>query len=208
MILIGDTHGKIEKLVRIVDKLPLGKRVVQLGDMGLGFAGVHLPHLRNNFQFIRGNHDSPSLCQNHANYLGEYGYLSDEKTFYIGGAFSIDRAHRVEGISWWCDEELSTTELNKAVEFYTASKPRIVISHECPSKAGVAMLRALSGPYFAAKQDCCNSRTSQALQAMFDVHQPEQWVFGHYHVDADFDIGGKTKFHCCAELSTYEVETC
>jgi hypothetical protein len=38
---------------------------------------------------------------------------------------------------------------------------------------------------------------------MFEAHQPETWVFGHYHVDRDFELKG-THFRCCAELSTFE----
>lgn len=204
MILIGDTHGKTAKLVQILDKLPPEKRVIQLGDMGLGFAGVDLPQQRNNFQFIRGNHDDPAECRKHPNYLGDYGFLPKEETFYIGGAFSIDRAYRVQGISWWSDEELSTLELGRAFDLYVASKPRIVISHECPSHAGFQMLQTQHGPYFAAKGDCCHSRTSQALQAMFEAHAPERWYFAHYHIDSEFEIG-PTKFRCCAELSACEV---
>lgn len=35
------------------------------------------------------------------------------------------------------------------------------------------------------------------MQIMLDAHQPERWIFGHYHVDKDFYTPGyKTKFRC------------
>ena len=64
------------------------------------------------------------------------------------------------------------------------------------------------GTYFSAKQECCTSRTSQTLQSMLEFHQPEEWVFGHYHVDKTFFLQGcRTKFTCVAELSQYELKT-
>ena len=43
------------------------------------------------------------------------------------------------------------------------------------------------------------SRTRQAFQAMFEAHQPDLWVFGHWHHSFDGVLDG-TRFVCLNEL--------
>lgn len=219
--IIGDIHGQTttyQKWIR--DNLDPSQRSIQIGDMGLGFAGVGLPApgqppFEGDHQFFRGNHDSPDKCRAHKNYLGDYGYEAASGIFYVAGAFSIDRAYRIEGISWWADEELSYTELGKAIDLYLQVKPRFVLSHEAPAKAGTVLLSTLLGPYFMAKGGCVNSRTAQALEAMLSFHAPEKWIFGHYHIDKHFHVPGyDTEFICLGGIMipgeqphTYELET-
>ena len=218
---IGDIHGWTKTYQKwIQNNLAPAQRSIQIGDMGLGFAGVGLPApgmppFTGDHKFFRGNHDSPEKCRAHKNYLGDFGYLPDDKIFYLAGAFSIDRIYRTEGVSWWRDEELSYEELNKAVDLYAEVKPRFVLSHETPEKAAKFLLYDLQGPYFAAKLDCAGSRTSQALQVMLNIHQPEKWIFGHYHVDKHFYLPHMdTEFICLGGIMndgeqphTYELET-
>jgi len=103
---------------------------------------------------------------------------------------------RVQGESYWIDEELSYPELAKAINLYSAVRPRFVLSHEAPSKATETLLYSLMGAYFAEKGKCAMSRTAQALQSMLDIHQPEKLVFGHYHVEKEFDVPSyTTKVH-------------
>lgn len=200
---IGDAHGKMMRLDQLVERSP-DHLIIQVGDMGFGFREV--PEFPERFFFIRGNHDSPALARAHQNYLGDYG--GDEKLFYLSGAVSIDRDLRTSGVSWWPDEELSIDELGKAVDQYKTLKPKVVVSHEAPVAAVERVLRDLIGEYFSAKKDCRESRTSQALQAMLEAHQPELWVFGHYHVDAEFTLDEfpRTRFVCLGELSAKEME--
>lgn len=223
MIYIGDCHGKTPQFTWMLKHGMKpeyrNKQYFQLGDMGLGFRGVHLEHL-DQLQFIRGNHDDPAICKVHPCYAGEYGYIPEEELFFLGGAWSIDAKWRTEGISWWRDEEQSIEELNKAHQLYLEVKPRIVATHEAPTVAALTMLNNLMIPlskddsatsvvkgeeysYYKAKLGCVNTRTSQALQQMFEAHKPEHWVFGHYHVEKDFEVEG-TQFHCLPELMAKE----
>jgi hypothetical protein len=225
LIFVGDVHGKTKQLEQYLwSPERIGKRVFQLGDMGIGFKGVTLREFSPKyFLWIRGNHDAPDWCRQHPNYAGDYGYLPEDKLFFLGGAWSIDWKWRVEGISWWHDEELSIEELNKAHQIYIDSKPEIVATHEAPTAAALEMLNNLvlakrteagytdstlakgeDYEYYKAKLGCANTRTSQALQQMFEIHQPKHWVFGHYHVRKDFTING-TQFHCLPELDTLEI---
>jgi hypothetical protein len=237
MFFIGDCHGRIKQYRALIRALPEGAKSLQLGDMGIGFKGVHLfpggSLLRGDHSFIRGNHDSPAMCRKHKCYKGEWGYDSSEELFYLGGAWSIDQEWRTENVSWWRDEELSYAELDKAYQLYVQTKPRIVATHEAPCLAAWRMLGSLvegqngivgvsyqahepcptdqsvrlkgdEYAYYKSKLGCVNTRTSQALQRMFEEWQPEYWLFGHYHRDMDFRIG-RTQFSCLNELTLKEI---
>lgn len=221
MFFIGDVHGKTAQLLKLIEKTD--GPVFQLGDMGLGFPGVVLPP-QTNLQFIRGNHDDPAACQAHPNYAGEFGYLSEHDLFFLGGAWSIDYgwrqawnlARKMEGDPrrvYWDNEELSQEQLDEAIKLYIKSKPRIVATHEAPTDAAKYLLNyPHAGAFRSEKAECANTRTSQALQKMLDAHQPEHWVFGHYHRDLEFtlvkdNVPQKTRFNCLNELSIKEILT-
>lgn len=207
MLVIGDVHGKVKQYL---DRVGTADSSFQLGDMGLGFKGVNLPVMDKAHKFIRGNHDNPAVCKEHPNYAGEYGYVPEHQLFYLGGAWSIDQAYRTEGISWWRDEEQSYAELQKALEVYEECKPKVVLTHDCPEKIGELVVSNGPGffliggdgkPQLAGK---ITTRTGQALQQMWEKHQPELWIFGHYHIPFNMVIGG-TRFMCLNELETYTI---
>lgn len=214
LTVIGDVHGHVDRYIAKLAALPHDRITVQVGDMGVGFSGIKLPVLEPRHRFFRGNHDRPDAARAHPNYMGamektpglDFGLWPHASMFWLAGAWSIDAAWRIEGVSWWRDEELSQVELNKAFDLYVKNKPRFVLSHDCPTRANNVLLHELKGGYFTAKQECGKSRTCQAMQAMLEAHQPEEWVFGHYHVDKAFTVPGfKTRFQCVGELSTYDL---
>jgi hypothetical protein len=43
------------------------------------------------------------------------------------------------------------------------------------------------------------------LEELFNIHKPELWVFGHYHVSRTVEEQG-TRFVCLNELETLDVE--
>lgn len=211
--LIGDVHGKWLDYSNILHAIPMGERSIQLGDMGIGFKNdrvLRTGKAMKDHKFFRGNHDNPAECRAHPNYYGDWKYDPVTKIFNVAGAFSIDYAWRVDGINWWRDEELPYGELDEVVDWYSQCKPEIMLSHECPSTVTPMLLSELivgygSGEYFRAKLECAKSRTSAALQRMFEIHQPKQWFFGHYHIDRAFELNG-TAFRCLAELSHTSIE--
>lgn len=186
---IGDVHGNIS---RYRNALGIATHSVQLGDMGAGF--VHIPEMDKNDRFIRGNHDDPEICRNHPNYIPD-GYF-EEGIFYMGGGLSIDKEWRTPGVSWWEGEELSITELNQMVDLYASLKPIIVATHEAPISAS----RILHSHHTYD-----DSRTSQALQAMFEIHQPHLWIHAHHHINAE-NLIGRTRFVSLSELDHIDVE--
>lgn len=193
MYLIGDVHGHFDEYEEIVSRVT--DETIQLGDFGIGFperrarSGYefqkvnsltnHVSDIKN--KFIRGNHDNPEFCRMHPNYLGDFGVYNG--IFFVSGAFSIDRGVEVGGIKWWEDEELSTEQCYAALDLYEKEKPKIVISHECPTSALSQM-----------KSHQIKTRTNQFLEALLQVHQPDDWYYGHFHNSYELSIQG-TRFH-------------
>lgn len=206
MIFVGDVHGQLDRFRRDMKRkrkeFP-NETFVQVGDLGLGFPKSESPVLPQDCKFIRGNHDNPPVCREHPNYLGDYGVteIDGHKIFFLGGAWSIDRPYRVEGVSWWPEEELMIVELNDALDLYIAEKPDIVVTHDGPQHATTWILnRFLLTSTNAGRMESPQvTRTGQALYAMFEEHQPKLWVFGHWHCSWIKKIKG-TVFMCVNEL--------
>lgn len=207
---IGDVHGKYEPYKRLIKN---GPPSIQIGDMGVGFRRTQGPKMgevyRNpphymmqpDHRFIRGNHDNPQECKKQSQYIPD-GHVENGMMF-VGGAVSIDRAYRIEGFSWWPDEELTTEELNQLVDKYREVKPRIMVTHDCPEGLAQAMLNATGS--WQKLDPKFSSRTRQALEAMWQSHSPELWVFGHWHVSFDHVLRG-TRMKCLAELEHFDVD--
>lgn len=171
--------------------------MIQVGDLGLGFvpSAFVRRHVtsRNDLWFIRGNHDSPAECRKNPRYLGDFG--SSGPAFWVSGAWSIDQRMRTEGVSWWKDEELSSSQMREAFDLYCSERPRMMITHDGP----------LSIFEVGGEMEIRNyqaSATASLLQAMLESHQPEMWVFGHHHVSREFGVG-PTCFRCLAELENW-----
>lgn len=188
---IGDIHGDWEYYNHITETT---KDTIQVGDFGCGFEKyipVKLNHqsiVDNNHQMFRGNHDDPAKIKLLPNYIEDGTFDKSGDVFCIGGAESIDKNDRIEGVSWWPDEELSMEQFYSIMDKYEAEKPDIVATHDCP----IDVYRTMDSYKLWFKP----SRTSQALSSMFYIHKPKIWVFGHHHIPFDKEIDG-TRFICC-----------
>jgi hypothetical protein len=190
---VGDVHGKIGEYLAICSEC---KESVQVGDMGLGFKGVYLPHDEiMNHRFIRGNHDDPNACAVHPYWIPDGSYDYEKGIMYIGGAWSIDHAYRIEGVSWWRDEEVSTERLYEMIDFAERVKPKIMITHDFPE--GVITELFFNTPI--------RTRTQSALEMIRQVIKPELWIGGHWHFSVDKVIDG-TRFICLNELQYIDLE--
>ena len=104
----------------------------------------------------------------------------------IGGAKSIDKAHRTEFIDWWSQEEMCFSEqqhvLNKLDEYNW--EVDYVLSHAAP--------RTILRDIFPNEPQLTG--TSNTEKFLAHIHQYlsfKQWYFGHYHLDRDLG-----KYHC------------
>lgn len=206
---IGDVHGKYNRYRELIRNVP---RSIQVGDMGVGFIGEISGRLLQNppydamvqgdHRFIRGNHDNPAVCAKHSQWIPD-GTIEGNMMF-VGGAVSIDRQYRIEGRSWWPDEELSYPALDVITGKYLSVKPEVMVTHECPEEVAQEILQRLSIPGVKLDPQFA-SRTRQAFQAMWSAHSPKLWVFGHWHVPFDHVLRG-TRFVCLPELAVLDID--
>lgn len=205
---IGDVHGKYTPYKKLIRN---GPPSIQVGDMGIGFRRIsgpnkgeiygNPPHYlmkENRAFFIRGNHDNPEECRKHSQWIPD-GYFENGFMF-LGGTASSDSTLRTKNYNWWEDEELSQQELNELIQKYVELKPHTMVSHDCPSEVA----DVLNNFELFDK-----SRTQQALQAMWNGHSPDLWIFGHHHKHCWLDLEKdkkNTKFICLAELEYLDID--
>lgn len=198
MLVIGDIHGKYTDYLKLLYRYH-GEPSVQIGDFGFGFGPV--PGRPKDSWFFRGNHDSPDEARQDSHYLGDYGIreIDGVKFFFLGGAWSIDWRGRQPGVSWWFDEELSQQELDRAIALYSEVRPDIVLSHDGPNQATELLVSLVP-----VHKPLTPTRTGEALTKMYEIHQPAQWIFGHWHARWARTIG-RTDFRCLAELGWCQI---
>jgi len=179
--IIGDVH--------IIQNI---KKSIQVGDFG--FRKEHEWHLQNidssNHKIVFGNHDDYNFL-NEKHSLKNWSY--ENNIFTIRGAESIDRYRRTEGVDYFSNEELNYTEFDEVIENYINIKPKIVISHDCPK----SICTSLFGIHD-------KNITRSGLDALFEIHKPDIWIFGHHHRSINTNIL-KTNFICLKELETYKL---
>lgn len=198
---ISDVHANWDTYTKLCEQ---HEHTVQVGDFGMGFERPPhrvVPYLSKNHRFIRGNHDDPAKCKAHPNYIpdGTIEILGSTKVMFIGGAWSIDRALRTEGLNWWSDEQLSYMQFQDLIDIYKDEKPDMMVTHDCPTDFARKFILGAHKPSYP-------STTGSAFQVMRQIHQPKIWVFGHWHLDIDIEFEG-TRFLCSKETAIYNHGT-
>lgn len=190
---VGDVHGKIPQYLDVIKD---ADHSIQVGDMGIGF--VDVPVMPKQHRWIRGNHDNPTLASEHPNCIADGTIYNG--MLCIGGAWSIDSEYRTEGLDFWTDEELSYQRLFKIIEFACDYKPKIMVTHDCPT----SMIPHLF-PFAASNY---RSRTQNALDVILNDVKPDLWVFGHWHKSVDICNRAlyPTRFVCLNELEYKDIE--
>jgi hypothetical protein len=217
---IGDVHGLFRRYLDLANR---STHSLQVGDMGFDYDPLY--QLDPAFhKFIGGNHDNYtrgecpgctgddcSRCQGRGfsfinmppHCLPDFGIWSVPGVgdiFYARGAWSIDWKDRTPGHSWWDDEEMKAIRIGQAHQLYMDIKPKIVVTHTCPDSIVERIpFKRIFGPQMH------HPRTEQFLEHMFSAHQPEIWLFGHYHCNWDQVIRG-TRFVCIDELFCFDFD--
>ena len=204
MRFFGDLHGKVFEYFGQAAEVA---ESIQVGDFGFGFMSPKLTEASIRFQdsgnhiFIRGNHEAPEVFRKAPGWVEDGSYIPHLEMMLIGGARSIDHGTRVEGFDWWPDEELSQDELDTIYRTYCMVRPRIMVTHDVADGAAHAMFdMAIPNRRFEY-----TSITRIALQRMWDFHQPDLWVFGHWHHTQKKKIGN-TEFVCVGKNEYIDID--
>ena len=203
--IIGDIHGRSRKHFEIATGADYS---IALGDIGFDYEYLKTLDPEKH-RCLAGNHDRYDIIYKYPHFLGDFGtYTIDNPQqipfdcFFIRGGYSIDKAYRTEGISWWANEELSWEQMNECVKEYKRVKPDVVISHECPAEII---------PYVVQNNfNITPSSTSRLLNELLTAHQPELWFFGHLHNTCEYHDDRKqekkTIFYALDELDYIDLQ--
>lgn len=186
------------------------KVIVQLGDWGLwnhtqwgmNFIDTVSAWLEQEdcwLFWIKGNHENHDLLlnsvQNGVRYPdcpvevapriwhlpnGTYFSIGEMSFLVCGGAVSVDKAWRTEGVDWWRDEEITYGDL------LHCTRPEIdvvdvLLSHDAPSHVPLDTL--LDSHHFSLGHKLDNESAGQRklLAELCDAVQPQFVFHGHYH---------------------------
>ena len=106
---------------------------------------------------------------------GQVFTIENKKFFAMGGAYSIDKYMRQEGISWWPQELPNDEEYKEATENLLKSNDiDYIISHTAPRE----IIRRMG--YYP---DAHDMELTGYLEWIMYEHKFTHWFFGHFHED-------------------------
>jgi hypothetical protein len=198
--IIGDIHGNIEFLNSYIKEY-IPSILILLGDCGFYWVNkegnpicninkIDTRYTGTKIYWLPGNHENWQQIE----YLhGRWGYcpvhiadsifycpigsnliINDYRIIFIGGADSIDKEHRVEGVSWFPQEVLNDQDylfIQKANP-KTSKLKTIICSHTCPEHFDMNM-----GFDSYRFKDPSRRILSETLKH----YRPEYWFAGHWH---------------------------
>lgn len=107
--------------------------------------------------------------------------ICGKSIFAFGGAESTDKAHRIEGESWWSQEVPTFEELEAAEETVAKLKQAdYVITHDAPARL-LPILHREHGNILAY---------NEAFDRWVDKLEFKIWFFGHHHANEAFETNG------------------
>jgi len=111
---------------------------------------------------------------------GEIYQIQGKKILTFGGAESIDKLNRIDGISWWKEEIPSYAEMDHCLDNLNEHnfKVDIIVAHTCPSFI-VPMITNYS-------EYTLQDPTTKMLEHIVRSTTFEDYYCGHWHIDRDY----------------------
>ena len=177
--------------------------ILQLGDFGvwpdragqdyLARVSKALAEAEAELWFIDGNHeDFPQLARLASDRTPDGRVVVRPRLFHLprgyrwtwhglrwlgcGGAVSLDRAQRTEGVDWWPDEEITDAQEAAVI---AGGHADVLVSHDCPS--GVAHTFGRPPPQWDPADLARSDAHRRRLQRIVDGVQPSRIMHGHLH---------------------------
>ena len=226
LYITGDKHQDYN---RLFSKIELGKlnendTIIVLGDMGLFWrhdkkdANEIIKFYEENYTcnlyFIDGNHENFKILnsleedENGMGYVSEHirhlkrgrRYIIDGKSFLtIGGADSVDKFRRTEGLSWWKEEAITDEDISRVKETYYD----YILTHTCPTKIfneNKIYLCTLGNIVDDDNPDFHISGNQLDKILKNKNINFGHWYFGHYHQDIHINDKFTCLYHSLEEL--------
>lgn len=195
---LGDIHGNWNPLIKRIDEYDIRDcTIICVGDIGLGFKSYNRQEeelskvnekfrkRRIKFFGIRGNHDDPHYFDggyefSNMEFLRDYEVRTfGEKVFqFIGGATSVDRTQRVEGVSYWEDEKFNFNP-DQCVEC------DVLITHSAPPWNGPTDKGPIKWWCGADKNLWSELQIEREEHGkLFGLCKPSKHYCGHFHLSS------------------------
>ena len=192
---LGDIHGNWNPLIKRIDEYDIRDcTIISVGDIGVGFKSYNiqeeeLDRVNNKFKKrkidflgIRGNHDDPyyfdgNYTFSNMEFLKDYSVrtLNDRVFQFIGGATSVDRIQRVEGMNYWENEKFNF-DPNQCV------KCDVLITHSAPTWNGENGKGPISGWLQVDKNLWPELRLERIDHSrIIKLCNPDRHYCGHFH---------------------------
>lgn len=208
--LCGDWHGNIgwvRTLAKSIPRLaPDIRTILQLGDWGMDPASdaVLIEAGIDRVYVTVGNHEvygeiTPLLNAHpgHAVRVSDITWIlprparltiGGRSVLSLGGATSVDKAWRREGVSWWPEEDITDEQVRAAIAGGDAD---LMLTHESPDRTPVRAVQEIlrtnpMGFPDDALFDSLHSR--RRVAKVWDLIHPELLAHGHMHAPG----GGQT----------------
>jgi len=198
ILFLGDHHGAWTQLLGIIEYKKISDcYLISVGDSGIGFIDninqiKTINYLNDEFKnknitfmSIRGNHDDPyyynvenKISLSNFELIEDYSVCQYNSKLiqFIGGATSIDRTGRKEGISYWKDEKL-------VFDKDKCQKVDILVTHTAPSWCFPQQFNEMV--YGWAKEDTylLEDLTDErsVMDEIFKICKPRLHLYGHFH---------------------------
>ena len=226
---MGDTHGNQCKWTEQIEAvLRKGDTVIVNGDFGVGFWGScsrsekvfydYLAARDYTVLFIDGNHENFEKLNGfptetwhggrvhkiRGNVIhlmrGEVYDIEGYTVFAMGGGYSMDKAYRMPGVSWWPQEMPSQEEYDNAAANLERVGNRVdfIITHTAPSETVyyLSTLRSLRIKNDVSEELPLNMFLDEIRHKVTYRH----WYFGHFHADAELWRNQTAVFSSIREL--------
>lgn len=198
----GDCHGSLTKILQFIWKFDLGSEsnVIVCGDMGIFWdkdqkdAKASIANYERycngvNLYWIDGNHENFDIINSwgtkniynnseHIHYCprGTILNINGKKGLCLGGADSIDRAWRREGLSWWPQEQITEKDIENISGEY-----EYVFTHCCPYSV-FNFHRGFLCTHGGDLRDITH-KSEEMLDQLRNNITFNKWYFGHYHIN-------------------------
>lgn len=112
---------------------------------------------------------------------GQVFEIDDSTFFTFGGALSIDKNRRTEGLSWWKEEQASYQEIEEGFTNLQkhGNKVDYVLTHTCITEVCKTIVRYSNGSYSYPDP------MTKVLDHYYSMLDFKKWYFGHWHIDLD-----------------------
>lgn len=223
IILMGDTHST-RVMETLLNKIPEGNEVFHVGDVGLGFGpklyqketSINICNNVNEFckekniilYLNRGNHDNPwvwtlpDLSNLKMIQTGDtLIFPNGKRVLCIGGAVSVDRYVRTEGLDYWEDEITPDVDITEKYD--------IVFSHDTPEFFNHNTQSLMTSFQWYVQRDVtllddCGKQRNK-IEKILRQSGATKFFSGHYHNSMSSEYEN-IKYRCIGINELFEVK--